>query len=311
MVSMPNGKKGSLQQPSQALFQSAPVLFVWLWSTGFIGAKYGLPYAEPFTLLLYRMVITLFCLGLLVWWMKPIWPEPNAIFHSAIAGLLVHGLYLGGVFYAIEGDMPAGLASLIVGLQPLVTAIAAVILLKESVSIRQWIGLGLGLVGVGLVLVEKIVKSDPLAGFPLWTIGWALVALLGISVGTVYQKRFGASVDLIPSTFIQYCSATIFFGLGAFAFETREVSWNLQLIMAMSWLVLGLSVGAILLLMQLIRKGGASQVASLFYLVPPVTALEAYILFNEKMGLLALFGGALAVTGVALVVIKIQHFQPR
>lgn len=284
----------------------APALFVWLWSTGFIGAKYGLPYAEPFTLLLIRMLITLLCLGGLIWWIKPQWPGPKATLHTAITGILVHGFYLGGVFYAIVGQMPAGIVSLIVGLQPLITALAAILLLNERVSIRQWFGLSLGLIGVGLVMLEKMTEADPLTAFPLWTIGWALIALFGISVGTVYQKRFGSSVSLLPSTFIQYCAASLFFAIGAFAVETREVIWDMQLILAMGWLVLGLSVGAILLLMQLIRKGAASQVASLFYLVPPVTALEAYILFDERLGLLALFGGALAVTGVALVVIKKQ-----
>lgn len=304
MVSESSSIKSYPQQTSGRSLHSAPILFVWLWSTGFIGAKYGLPYAEPFTLLLYRMVITLLCLGLFAWWMKPNWPTPRAAAHTAVTGILVHGLYLGGVFYAIVGDMPAGLVSLIVGLQPLVTAIAAVLVLKEKVSPRQWLGLSLGLLGVGLVLVEKMTEADPLTGFPLWTLGWALIALLGISVGTVYQKRFGEGVALIPGTFIQYCAASIFFAIGAFAFETREVSWDIQLILAMGWLVLGLSVGAILLLMQLIRRGAASQVASLFYLVPPVTALEAYILFDERLGVLALCGGALAVAGVALVVMK-------
>lgn len=282
----------------------APVLFVWLWSTGFIGAKYGLPYAEPFTLLLYRMLITLIFLGLLAWWVKPIWPTPKLALHTAVTGLLVHGLYLGGVFYAIMGNMPAGLVSLVVGLQPLITALAAVVVLKEKIIVRQWLGLSLGLIGVGLVLLEKMNEADPISTFPLWTIGWALIALFGISLGTVYQKRFGGSISLISGTFIQYCAASVFFALGAYFFETREITWDFQFILAMGWLVLGLSVGAILLLMQLIQKGAASQVASLFYLVPPVTALEAFILFDERLGLLALLGGGLAVVGVALVVIK-------
>jgi drug/metabolite transporter (DMT)-like permease len=281
-----------------------PVLFVWLWSTGFIGAKYGLPYAEPFTLLLYRMLITLLLLGLLAWWLKSHWPSPIAALHTAVTGLLVHGFYLGGVFYAIEGGMPAGVAALIVGLQPLVTAVAAVLVLREGVIFRQWLGLLLGLVGVGLVLWEKMGGSGQVGSLPLWPLIWALIALLGISVGTVYQKRFGQGVELIPGTFIQYCSAALFFALGAWALETRAVTWHLQLILAMGWLVLGLSIGAILLLMLLIRRGAASQVASLFYLVPPVTALEAYLLFDERLGLVAMLGGALTVLAVALVIVK-------
>lgn len=278
-----------------------PVFFVWLWSTGFIGAKYGLPYAEPFMLLFYRMLITLVCLGLMACWIKPKWPPLHSAFHMAISGLLIHGFYLGGVFYAIAGDMPAGLVSLIVGLQPLVTAIAAIIILKERIISYQWLGLFLGLVGVGLVLFEKLGGAGQLPEFSLVTLGWAFIALLGISLGTVYQKRFGNDIELIPSTFIQYCAAALFFGLGTFLFESQEVEWNIQLVLAMGWLVLGLSIGAILLLMQLINRGAASEVASLFYLVPPVTALEAYILFDERFEFLALCGGIMSVFGVALI----------
>lgn len=278
-----------------------PVFFVWLWSTGFIGAKYGLPYAEPFILLFYRMLITLACLGFIACWIKSKWPPLRSAFHMAVSGLLIHGFYLGGVFYAIAGDMPAGLVSLIVGLQPLVTAMAAIIVLKERIAIYQWLGLMMGLVGVGLVLFEKLGGAGQLPEFPLWTLGCVSFALLGISLGTVYQKRFGDAIELIPGTFIQYCAATLFFALGTMLFESQEVDWDIQLILAMGWLVLGLSIGAILLLMQLINRGAASEVASLFYLVPPVTAIEAYFLFDEQFGFLALCGGVMSVAGVALV----------
>jgi drug/metabolite transporter (DMT)-like permease len=281
------------------------VLFVWLWSTGFVGAKYGLPYAEPFTLLLYRMLITLVLLGLLAVWFRSNWPSFQKGMHTAVTGLLVHGLYLGGVFYAIHGGMSAGVAALLVGMQPLVTAVAAVFVLREDVVARQWFGLLLGLIGVSLVLLEKMGGGiDQVSGFPMWTLGWAMIALLAISLGTVYQKRYGQGVELVPGTFIQYCSAALFFAIGAFAFESREVIWNIQLLLALGWLVFGLSLGAILLLMQLIQRGAASQVASLFYLVPPVTAVEAYILFDEQLGVLALSGGLLTVVAVALVVVK-------
>ncbi|MEH6651210.1 MAG: DMT family transporter [Motiliproteus sp.] len=281
-----------------------PAVFVWLWSTGFIGAKYGLPYVEPFTLLLYRMLATLVILGLVAWWIKSQWPSMTAASHTAVTGLLVHGFYLGGVFYAIQDGMPAGVVSIIVGLQPLVTAAVAVLVLREAIAMRQWLGLMLGLVGVSLVMLEKMGGAEQVSSFPLWTLLWALIALVGISVGTVYQKRYCQSVELVPGAFIQYCAAACLFAIGAFAFESREVSWDMQLMLAMGWLVLGLSVGAILLLMRLIGRGAASQVASLFYLVPPVTALEAYILFDERLGVLALCGGLLSVLGVALVVVK-------
>ncbi|MBU2875000.1 DMT family transporter [Marinobacter salexigens] len=289
----------------QSLFYSffVPALFVWLWSTGFIGAKYGLPYAEPFTLLLIRMLLTLGLLAGLAAMLKTRWPGWRAARHLAVTGLLVHGCYLGGVYYAIQGGMPSGIVSLVVGLQPLVTAGVAVVVLKEAVSWRQWLGLGLGLLGVTLVLLEKFGGAgNPGESFPLWTLIWALLALSGISLGTVYQKRHGTGADLVAGTIIQYGAATTFFALGALLLETREVVWSVPLQLSMAWLVLGVSIGAILLLMWLIRRGAASQVASLFYLVPPVTALEAFWLFDERLGVLAIIGGIVSIAGVALVV---------
>lgn len=279
-----------------------PALFVWLWSTGFIGAKYGLPYAEPFTLLLIRMLLTLVLLVGLAWLMKTRWPGWRGAGHLAVTGILVHGCYLGGVYYAIQDGMASGIVSLIVGLQPLVTAAAAVVFLKEAVSGRQWLGLALGLIGVALVLVEKFGGTGVGSGVSPWALAWAVIALAGISMGTVYQKRHGTGADLVAGTIIQYGAAATVFALGAFTLESREVVWSLQLQLSMAWLVFGVSIGAILLLMWLIRQGAASQVASLFYLVPPVTALEAYLLFDERLGGLAMAGGLVAITGVALVV---------
>lgn len=280
-----------------------PALFVWLWSTGFIGAKYGLPYAEPFTLLLIRMLLTLGVLVVLAMLLKTRWPTWRATGHLAVTGLLVHGCYLGGVFYAIQDGMPSGIVSLVVGLQPLVTAGIAVLVLKEAVSWRQWLGLGLGLLGVTLVLLEKFGGAGHSgSAFSLLTLTWALLALAGISLGTVYQKRHGTGADLVAGTFIQYGAASVFFAAGAFMLETREVVWSIELKLTLAWLVLGVSVGAILLLMWLIRRGAASQVASLFYLVPPVTALEAFWLFDERLGWLAITGGVISITGVAMVV---------
>ncbi len=296
---------------SSALFSfGVPALFVWLWSTGFIGAKYGLPFAEPFTLLLIRMLLTLALLGGLAWVLKARWPGWQGAGHLAITGILVHGCYLGGVYYAIQGGMPSGIISLIVGLQPLVTSAAAIMVLNEKVSARQWLGLVLGLVGVCLVLLEKFGINEEQGSFPAWTLLWAALSLAGISLGTVYQKRRGTAADLVSGTFIQYTAAATLFAIGAFAFETREVEWALPLILSMAWLVFGVSIGAILLLMWLIRRGAASQVASLFYLVPPVTAFEAFVLFDERLGLIAMAGGSLSIMGVALVVMGPRPTAP-
>ncbi len=300
-----------IQRMQRAWIRLMPMLFVLLWSTGFIGAKYGLPYAEPFTFLLIRMLIALVILGLLARILAARWPRGRLAGHVAVTGMLVHGVYLGGVFYAIELGMPAGLAALLVGLQPLLTAMVAILVLREQVSVRKWVGLALGLIGVVLVLGERI-QGGPdqlFAGFPLWALGWAGAALLGISIGTVYQKRFCVGMDLISGTFIQYCAAALIFALGAALLETGEIQWVPELWFALGWLVLVLSLGAVLLLMTLIKQGAATQVASLFYLVPPVTAFEAFFLFGERLGVQAVIGGLVAVAGVALVIYqkRAQH----
>ncbi|ALG69376.1 EamA family transporter [Beggiatoa leptomitoformis] len=280
-----------------------PSVFVLLWSTGFIGAKYGLPYAEPFTFLFYRLITVSFLLYLILQIMGQSFPtDKQLIGHVAVSGLLVHAGYLGGVFAAIKIGMPSGLAALIVGLQPLLTAVAASFFLREIITRLQWIGLFLGLLGVAFVLSERFTPNT--AHFDITAIFWATLALFSISLGTVYHKRFCTGMELISGTLIQYLAATVVLGAIAFTTETMVVTWNLSFILALAWLVLGLSLGAISLLMLLIKQGAAARVASLFYLVPPVTALEAFILFDEKLGVFALCGMALTVIGVALVVVK-------
>ncbi|MHB0776288.1 DMT family transporter [Halomonas sp. WWR20] len=291
---------------SQTLWlASMPAFFVLLWSTGFIGAKFGLPYAEPFTFLFIRFALTLLVLLPLMWGLKAQWPASLALWgHVAVTGLLVHAVYLGGVFYAIDLGLPAGLASLLVGLQPLLTAALALPLLGERLSRWQWLGLLLGLIGITLVLSGKLAPGD---GGMFQGFGWAALAcvfaaLLGISAGTLYQKRFCTNMPLLGGSVVQYLAASVALGLGALLLETRQVEWTLPFIAALGWLVVGLSIAAILLLMALIRRGAASRVASLFYLVPPLTALEAWWLFDETLGPVALAGMAIAIVGVVMVV---------
>jgi drug/metabolite transporter (DMT)-like permease len=261
-----------------------------------------LPYAEPFTFLFLRMVIVVVLLAGVAVLSGSRWPKnPRLIFHISVSGLLLHAGYLGGVFFAISRGMPAGLSALIVGLQPVLTAIFAQALLRERVEGRQWIGLALGFIGVGLVVGEKVLSArishiEPSAFVAIF------FALLCTTFGTLYQKRFGGEMPLVSGTVIQYVAAGAGLGLAAVLFETMQVRWTGQFIFALAWLVLVLSVGAILLLMYLIRQSSASRVASLFYLVPPATAVEAYFLFGERLGLMALIGMAVAVVGVALVV---------
>lgn len=276
-----------------------PFLFVLLWSTGFIGAKYGLPYIEPFYMLFIRMLLTLMVFGGFIVVLKAKWPTIRQGGHQMVTGSLVHAAYLGGVFAAIEWGMPAGITAIIVGLQPLLTAIAGRLWLNQPLSVIQVLGLIMGLAGVVVILIGgKEVNLETLS-FPAVTA--AIIALLGISVGTLYQKRFGAGVDLLTGSFYQYMATAILMGILAFTTETREVDLDIQLILAMGWLVFGLSVSAILLLMYMIREGEAARVASYFYLVPPVTVLEAWLLFDENLGMTELFGIIVTVVGVYLV----------
>jgi drug/metabolite transporter (DMT)-like permease len=281
----------------QAAVFAAPAVFVLLWSSGFIGAKFGLAYAEPLTYLALRMLGVIVILGIIVALTRPKWPNAAGVRHSVATGLMVHGLYLGGVFVAIGHGLPAGLAALFVSLQPLLTSTIAHRWLGERVGARQWLGLGLGLVGVYLVLRDKATAGEatPLA--------WAAITigLIGITVGTLYQKRFGGGIDWRPALLIQYAAADVLFGAGAFGFETRVVHWTPDFVFALLYLVVVLSLGAVWLYYFRIRRAAATRVVSLFYLTPPVTALMAFALFGEMLALLALVGMAVCVVGVFLV----------
>jgi drug/metabolite transporter (DMT)-like permease len=276
---------------------AAPAIFVVLWASGFIGAKFGLAYAEPLTFLTLRMASVIVLLGAIIAVTRPKWPDRAGIMHSALTGLMVHGLYLGGVFVSIENGLSAGLIALIVSLQPVLTSTIANRWLGERVLPRQWVGLVLGLIGVYLIVRENIAggETHPLA----WPA--ATVALIGISIGTLYQKRFGGGIDMRTGLLLQYTAAGTLFALGAFAFEHRAVQWTPQFIFALSWLVFVLSFGAIWLLYFLIRRSAATRVVSLFYLTPPVTALMAWLLFDERLPPLSLVGMAICVAGVFLV----------
>jgi drug/metabolite transporter (DMT)-like permease len=224
-------------------------------------------------------------------------PNANEVGHSLVAGSLVHGLGLGGVFTAISQGIPAGISALIVGLQPIVTSTLANRFMGEKVTRLQWIGLALGLVGVLLVLHDR---SIVLAGSVL---GWIanFLSLIGLTLGTLYQKQYCGGIDWRAGNLIQYIGVGVLFTLGAFAFETREIHWTGELIFAMAWLVLVLSIAAVGLLYWLIRRSTATGFASLFYLVPVVTAFFAYILFDERLDSISILGMVVCAGGVALV----------
>ena len=274
----------------------APLLFVLLWSTGFIGAKFGMPHADPLTFLLIRYLLVLALMTTLALAMRAPWPrDARQWFHIGVSGLLVHAVYLGGVFVAISRGLPAGVASLVVGIQPLLTAVGAGWLLNETVLKRQWLGLVLGFAGVGMVVSGKLGS-----GFGLDALWPALAALAGITAGTLYQKRFCPSFDWRTGAIAQFLPTMVATALVVGTAGSYRVEWVPEFIFALGWLVLVLSLGAVSLLNMLIRRGTAVNVASLFYLVPPSTALIAWLLFDERLAGMALLGMALAVWGVYL-----------
>jgi drug/metabolite transporter (DMT)-like permease len=305
-VASRSAQPGSLaaeNRPQSPWISSMPFVFVLIWSTGFIVAKFGLPYADPLTFLLLRFTGVLLVLLPLVWLMKAPWPV-GRMRHIAVAGVLVQAGYLAGVWCAIKLGMPAGLSALIVGLQPILTAFAAP-LVGERVRGKQWVGLMFGLCGVALVVANKI----SIAGLSWQSIALTVFALMSITVGTLYQKRYCPSFDLRTGTVIQFAASIVVLLPFAVAFENLDaglgnVQWTPNFIGALLWSILALSIGAIFLLFALIRKSAATQVTSLLYLTPPTTAVMAWVMFGEAFSIVGMLGMVLAVIGVALVVRK-------
>ena len=276
---------------------TVPALFVVLWSTGFIGARLGLPHAEPLTFLTLRYLAVLALMLPLALALRAPWPASyGEARHIAIAGLLMQGGYLGGVFCAVHAGMSAGVVALIVGMQPLLTAAAAGRLLGERVSLLQWCGLALGLIGVAMVVWQKMT----LYGLSVASLLLALGALAGITLGTLYQKRHCPSFDLRTGSVIQFTAALAVTLPLAYAFETMQVHWTGEFVFALGWLVLVLSAGATTMLFRLIQRGAATRVTSLFYLTPAVTAVMAWLMFGETLSMTAICGMVIAVAGVAL-----------
>ena len=280
-----------------------PLAFVPLWSTGFIFTKLGIPHAEPLTFMAVRFAIVLPLMIVIALAVRASWPSRAEAGHSMVVGLLLHGFYLGGVFLAIAEGVPAGVASLIVSLQPVLTATAVGAVLGERVRPIQWAGLLLGLAGVTMVLWRKmgldggLDAEGSLAGY-----GFAAISLLGITASTIYQKRFCADVHPASGGVFQYAAAGVLVVLGAELTETWRVDFTApDFLISLFWLAVVLSIVTVWLLMVMIRRGAASRVASLFYLVPAFVALFAWLLFGETLGPLALAGMAVAILGVALV----------
>ena len=277
----------------------AAPLFVVLWSTGFIGAKFGLPYAEPLTFLSIRFAFASVALMLWSALSRSPWPTVWQSAHLSFVGVLLHAGYLGGVFVAIWLGVGPAVSALVVSMHPILTAFLARWVLGEHMTGVQWLGVAMGIIGVVLVVGEKLAGGG--GGGGATGIGLCLMSLLSISVATLYQKKYCASAPLRSGTAIQFAAAFVALTPLALLLETNRVQWSGEFVFALGWLVIVLSIGAVGLLMVLIRQDSAGRVASLFFLVPPCTAIMSWALFGERFGLAALAGIGIAVTGVALV----------
>jgi len=279
------------------LARLAPPLFVIIWATGFIVARVIAPYAEPLTFLLVRYLLASLILGLLVLAARAPWPRtPRDWRDGLVAGILLHGLYLGGVFWAVKHGLPAGISALVAGLQPLVTGMLAGPLLGERVSTRRWTGIGIGFLGASLVVLPKLGDG----GVPPLALGVCLLGMLSITLGTIWQKRTGGRLDLRTSAFVQFLGAAAVTAPLALLTEQGRMDLTLPLLGALAWAVFGLSIGAIGLLLFLIRQGAVVGVATLLYLVPPVAAVMAFGLFGETLSLVQMAGMGCAALGVAV-----------
>jgi drug/metabolite transporter (DMT)-like permease len=274
-----------------------PAIFVLIWSTGFIVARFGMPHSPPMKFLALRYFFSVLCFAVWAAAARVALPKDRRqLLHLAVTGMLMHGGYLGGVWAAVKSGMGAGLAALLVGLQPVLTAMW-VSSRGGEVAPRQWAGLGLGLAGLVLVVWQKLGFGEV---SPL-NVAFALAALVSITVGTLYQKRFLAPCDVRAASLVQLCAAFLVTAPLALL-ETEGMRWDGELAAAMAWSVLALTLGGSSLLYLLIQRGAATTVSSLMYLVPPTTALMAWVLFDEPITSLILAGMALTAAGVALVV---------
>lgn len=286
----------------------APALFVFLWSTGFIGVKYGIPYAPPFYFVAIRMAIAALLLFIAIAFLRKSQPITKAIFlPSTLIGLTLHGAYLGGCFFAVSRGLPAGITALIVSLQPVLVSIFAAKYLNEPLDKRAIAGLMLGLIGLFVVVIPRINMTGA-NSISVISIAACIIGLLGGTSGTILQKKYGGAIPTLAGTSIQYAATALVLLTLALIFEQPEIEWTPKFLGALAWLVIALSFGAILLLFFLLSHGSAASVSSLYYLVPAATAVEAYFFFDEHVSLVSVLGTVITVIGVWLVVGKKQKY---
>ncbi|WP_159652953.1 DMT family transporter [Vibrio atypicus] len=286
-----------------------PFVFVLLWASGFVGARFGLQYAEPATLLTIRMLANVLLFVALVIILRRRVPTGIDLLHCALVGLFIHGFYLGGSYLAISLGMPAGLSSLLVGTQPILTAVLLVAFSKQEFKLSQWLGLAMGFIGISFVLMGKMEWQSETDKFA--AIGACIVSLVGITLGALYQKKYCHNVDMVGSAMVQYLAAGLLFLPVSISFETMEVDWSIPFILTLAWLVIVLSCIAVLLLLYMVKHGASSSVASVFYLVPPTTAVQAWLIFGESFDWMGGIGFAFAALAVYLVAKKPDFTLPK
>ena len=280
----------------------APALFVFLWSTGFIGAKYIVPYAEPFTFLTIRYFLAALILFAIAYAFKqPLKLNREQFKASFAVGMLLHVIYIGGVFYAVSLGVSAGISAVIISIQPVLVSLLAVPLLGERLRWVQVVGLGLGVAGIAMLLLPKVFQGDYTTTASTAGITVCVIALLGTSGGYLVQKKMGGEIPFLSGTGAQYAISAIAFAILSFSTEEQIIQWVPEFFFGLAWIVFMLSIASIVLLYGMLRTGSASKVSSLYYLVPPVAAIQAYFLFDEVIGLVGLIGMALAGLGVVLV----------
>lgn len=272
------------------------IAFIFLWASAFVAAKLGLSDAGPFSMLAIRFVIVSFIFATIVFLFRAKWPKKNEILYIGLVGILLHGFYLGGVFFSITKGTAAGISSLIVSLHPVLTCILATLIIKEDIKVDKWIGIGLGFIGVLIVVWPRLGGELPLIGFVS-----CIIALVAISFGTIIQKKYLANMDILGGNTIQAVFAAIFFSILLIFFEPFKFNLSKELIISMTWLILLVSLGAISILMLLIRRGEMSSTASLFFLAPPVSAILGYLVFKEELNVSGIIGFIVACIGVWLV----------
>ena len=293
----------TLLSGGSALFRRlTPLIFVIFWSTGFIVARFIAPYAEPLTFLLLRYIGAILFLLVFALYVGALWPRTRAQWgHAFASGILLHAGYIGCVWWAVRLGVPASIAALFSAIQPILTPVLAPMLLRERVGLIQWLGVLLGFAGLLLVLTPKLVGIDPgqLAAVA-WPLALGAAGILSLTAGTLYQKKFVHSGDLRTVAILQYVGACVATLPAALLFEQMHITWNLTTISAMVWSIIVLSMISVGLLLVLIRRGEVSRSSQLIYLVPPVSALQAWAFFGEDFTFIQLIGMGVTVLGVVL-----------